>query len=442
MRSTFRLLFYINRQKIKKTGKCPVMGRITLDGKVSQYSTGEEVPPEYWDAGKGRAVVHGKDSEMTATLRELNRKLEELEEKAKAAYKKNVDSTGYVSAELIKNAVTGKAQPKETLLALFDEHNEEYAKRVGVDRTRHTYVRYLTGRRHLYDFLQYKYGAEDMALRSVDMRFIENFHFYLSTVLRLKTVSLNDYLILLCKIVRLAVKRRILGRYPFTGYKLETPPKLHRHLTGEQLAKLMAANLPTYRLCHTRDLFVFSAFTGLGRAEMAELSESHIVTDENGSKWIYIHRLKTKVECRIKLLDIPLKIMEKYKGEGTDGRLFYVPVTSSLCRSLKIIGEICGLDCHLTYYMARHTYATEVCLSNGVPIETISRMMGHSNIRTTQIYAEITNQKIRKDFKILSEKTKDQYSLPEDNMPSRVYRCGQYSGWKKECGRQKDGTDS
>lgn len=140
MRSTFRLLFYINRQKIKKTGKCPVMGRITLDGKVSQYSTGEEVPPEYWDAGKGRAAVHGKDSEMTAELRKLNRKLEELEEKAKAAYKKNVDSTGYVSAELIKNAVTGKTRPKETLLALFDEHNGEYAKRVGVDRTRHTYV--------------------------------------------------------------------------------------------------------------------------------------------------------------------------------------------------------------------------------------------------------------------------------------------------------------
>ena len=149
MRSTFRLLFYINRQKIKKTGKCPVMGRITLDGKVGQYSTGEEVSPEYWDAGKGRAAVHGKDSEMTAELRKLNRKLEELEEKAKAAYKKNVDSTGYVSAELIKNAVTGKTRPKETLLALFDEHNGEYAKRVGVDRTRHPYERYLTGRRHL-----------------------------------------------------------------------------------------------------------------------------------------------------------------------------------------------------------------------------------------------------------------------------------------------------
>ena len=438
MRSTFKLLFYINRQKIKKNGKCPVMGRITLDGKVSQYSTGEDVQPKFWDANKGRAVIHGQNPESSIELRGLNRKLEELEEKARTAYKKSVDSAGYVSAEIIKNAVTGKAQPKEHLLALFDEHNEEYAKRVGIDRTHHTYIRYLTTRKHLYNFLQYKYGVEDVTLRSIDMQFIENFHFYLSTILKLKTISLNDYLILLCKIVRLAVKRRILSRYPFTGYKLEIPPTLHRHLTGEQLAKVMAIDLPTYRLCHTRDLFVFSTFTGLGRAEMAELSERHIVTAPDGSKWIHINRQKTKVECRIKLLDIPLRIMEKYKGEGENGRLFRVPATCSLSRSLKIIGEMCGLECHLTYYMSRHTYATEICLSNGMPIETISKMMGHSSIRTTQIYAEITNQKVRRDFGKLSKETKGMYSLPDDNMPSRVYQRGRYSGWKKECDQEKN----
>lgn len=432
MRSTFRLLFYINKQKVKKNGKCPVMGRITLDGKICQYATGEEIPPGFWDADKGRAAISAQRSEDAKELKELNRRLDELEEKARTAYKKSIDTVGYVSAEVIKNAATGKAQPKETLLALFDEHNGEYAKRVDIDRTHHTYTRYLTTRKHLYNFLQYKYGVEDMAFRSIDMQFIENFHFYLSTILRLKTISLNDYLILLCKIVRLAVKRRILGRYPFAGYKLEIPPKQHRHLTGEQLAKVMSVELPTYRLCHTRDLFVFSTFTGLGRAEMAELSADHIVTAEDGSKWIYINRLKTKVECRIKLLDIPLRIMEKYRGEGKDGKLFFVPATSSLCRSLKMIADICGLDCHLTYYQARHTYATEVCLSNGMPIETISKMMGHSNIRTTQIYAEITNQKVRQDFGKLSEETRDMYSLPDDNMPSRVYQCGRYRGWKEE----------
>ena len=129
--------------------------------------------------------------------------------------------------------------------------------------------------------------------------------------------------------------------------------------------------------------------------------------------------------------------MEKYKGEGENGRLFRVPATCSLSRSLKIIGEMCGLECHLTYYMSRHTYATEICLSNGMPIETISKMMGHSSIRTTQIYAEITNQKVRRDFGKLSEETKGMYSLPDDNMrPGSINADGTADG-KRNATRKK-----
>lgn len=422
MRSTFKLLFYINKQKIKTNGCTPIMGRITLDNKISQYSTGIEIAPTLWNAETGRAKND----------KEINRKLEELELKAKLAYKKSIDTIGYVSSEIVKNAVTGKTQAQETLLTLFDEHSEQYAKRVGIDRVRKSHVRYKTTRKHIYNFLQYKYEVEDIPLRSLDMQFINDFHFYLSTVLRLKTISLNDYLIHLRKIARLAVKQQTLKRDPFSGYRLEIPPIQHRHLSGEQLEKLMSVHLPTYRLCHTRDLFIFSVFTGLGRAEMAELSSEHIITAEDGSKWIRINRVKTKAECSIKLMDIPIRIMEKYKGEGKGDKVFYVPATSSLSRSLQIIADKCLLGCHLTYYMSRHSFATETCLSNGVPIETISKMMGHSNIRTTQIYAEITNQKVRKDFGILLESTKKRYSIPEDNMPVRVYQCGRYSGWKTE----------
>ena len=398
------------------------MGRITIDGKVCQYSTKMEIVPNLWNAEKGR----------TKNDKEINRKLDKLEIKAKIAYKKNVDTIGFVSAEIIKNAVIGRVQAKETLLTLFDEHNEEYSKRVGVDRVRTSYTRYLTTKKHLFNFLQYKHSLEDIPLRSLDMQFINDFHFYLSTVLRIKIVSLNTYLINLRKIGHLAVKQQTLKRDPFTGYRLEIPPKLHRHLTGEQLEKVMSVNLPTYRLCHTRDLFVFSTFTGLGRAELAELTTDNIITKEDGSKWIYINRIKTKTECNIKLLDIPIRIMEKYKGEGEGNRIFYVPQTSSLSRSLKMIADICRLDCHLTFYMSRHTFATETCLANGVSIETISKMMGHSNIRTTQIYAEITNQKISRDFGILSEKTKDFYTIPEDDMPLRRYQCGRYSDKKNK----------
>lgn len=422
MRSTFKLLFYVNRQKIKANGCTPIMGRITLDSKICQYSTGIEIEPNLWNADTGRA----KNDKA------INRKLDDLETNAKIAYKKSIDTIGYVSAEIIKNAVTGKVQAKETLLTLFDEHNEEYAKRVGVDRVRKSHIRYLTTRKHIRNFLQYKYTLEDIPLRSLDMQFINDFNFYLSTVLRIKTVSMNDYLIHLRKIARLAVKHHTLKRDPFSGYRLDIPPKQHRHLTSEQLEKVMSVELPTYRLCHTRDLFIFSTFTGLGRAELAHLTTDNIITKSDGSKWIHIHRQKTKAECNIKLLDIPIRIMEKYRAEGKEDHIFYVPATCSLSRSLKIIATKCKLDCHLTFYMSRHSFATCVCLENGVPIETISKMMGHSNIRTTQIYAEITNQKVGRDFGKLSETTKDLYSIPDDNMPVRVYQCGRYAGWKED----------
>lgn len=431
-RSTFKLLFYINKKKLKANGNSSIMGRITLDGKVSQYATGEEIDPNIWDPMAGRVVIKGKNSEDAKMHRSINSRLDELEEVARIAYRKHIDEIGYISAEIIKNAVTGKAQAKQTLLTLLDEHNTEYAKRVGVDRVHHTYVRYLTTRKHISNFLKYKYELDDISLRSLDMQFINDFNFYLSTVLKLKLVSLNDYLIVLRKMARLAVNQRTIKRNPFAEHKLEIPQKQHRRLTGEQLAKVMNAELYTYCLCHTRDLFVFAAFTGLGRAELANLTTDHIITEPDGSKWIYIERQKTKVECRIKLLDIPIQIMNKYKGEGKENKIFFVPATSSLCRSLKMVKEICKLDCHLTFYMARHTFATETCLSNGVPIETISKMMGHSNIRATQIYAEITNQMVGRDFGKLSSTIKGQYSIPEDNMPSRVYQPGRYSGWKDE----------
>ena len=226
-----------------------------------------------------------------------------------------------------------------------------------------------------------------MPLRSLTMRFMTDFTFYLSTVLRLKVSAYNDYLILLHKMTRLALKRHILKRDPFAGHKIEKITVNHRYLTGEQFEKLLKVKLPTYRLCHTRDLFVFSTFTGIGRADLANLTEDNIITKEDGSKWIHIARQKTKAECHIKLLDIPLRIIEKYRGEGKDGKLFYVPITGNLNRSLKMIAEQCGLDCHLTYYQSRHSFATLICLNNGVPIESISKMMGHSSIRTTQIYA-------------------------------------------------------
>lgn len=438
MRSTFKMLFYVNRQKVKKDGKCLIMGRVTLDGTVAQYSTGKEVAPECWNPQAGRIKLKGSYSpEELKNAKKINQYLNGLGKKAKTTVADYTDSIGYVTAEIVKNVLTGQAQAKETLITLLDEHNEEYSKRVGIDRVRHSYVRYLTSRKHIYNFLQYKYDVEDIPLRSLNMQFINDYHFYLSTVLKQKTASLNDHLIVLRKIARLAVKQKTLKRDPFAGYRMEKSPRKHNHLTEEQLHKIMQAELHTYRLCHTRDLFVFSAFTGIGRADLANLTTDNIVVGEKGELEIRIARQKTKEACYIKLTEIPIAIMNKYKGEGKGNKLFYVPQTCNLCRTLVMIKDICKLDCHLTFYMARHTFATE-CLNWGIPIETISKMMGHSSIRTTQIYAEITNKKVERDLAVISQKTKGAYSIPDDKMPSRVYKCGRYSGWKNEISKDQN----
>lgn len=410
MRSTFKLLFYVNKQKIKSNGNTTIMGRVTLDGKVCQYSTGIEISPALWNATTGRAKND----------KEINHRLDELEFKAKLAYRKSVDTIGYVSAEIIKNAVTGRVQPKETLLTLFDEHNTEFFKRVNIDRGIHCYKRYLTAREHLHRFLKYKYDMEDINLIALDMRFIDAFQFYLSTVIKLSVGTYNNYLIALRKIVRLAVKRHTLKRDPFAAYKLETAPSKHRYLTAEQFSKLLSVELPTYRLCHTRDLFVFSTFTGLGRADLANLKQENIITKEDDSKWIHIARQKNKSECYIKLLDIPLQIMAKYKGEGKDGLLFFVPDTPSLRNSLNMIAEKCKFESRITYYQSRHSFATLVCLNNGVPMETVSKMMGHRSIRTTQIYAEVTNHKIGVDMSVLAENLKERFTLSDNDIPVQV----------------------
>lgn len=143
-------------------------------------------------------------------------------------------------------------------------------------------------------------------------------------------------------------------------------------------------------------------------------------------------REKTGVNFNVPLLEVAKEIVEKYSGQLPDDKVLPVMSNQKMNEYLKEIGEVCGIGKDLTFHMARHTFATETCLSNGVPIETISKMMGHSNIRTTQIYAEITSQKVGRDFGILSKKTKDSFSIPDDKMPSRVYQCGRYSRWKDE----------
>jgi len=408
MRSTFKQLFYINRQKMKKNGKCPIMGRITIDGKVSQYSTGYEIDPCLWNPSTGRAFASGKllevlTGEEKTDIKRLNAQLDALMEKGSEAYRQNVSGIGYVSAEVIKNALLDKDKQADTLLAFMADFNADYYSRIGIDKTYGSYKRYRACLKVMREFINYKFDAEDIAIKTLERQFIEDFDFYLGTVRRMAESTINNHLMVIKLMSKLATRKKIIRRDPFAGYKYHVVKSKHRYLSIENLQKMMSLDLKTYRLCHTRDLFIFSTFTGIGRADLENLTEKDIVTKDDGSQWIHIARKKTKAECWIPLLDIPRQIIEKYKGEGKDRHLFFVPKACCIAQTLKILEKQGGFDQHLTYYMARHTFATQICLSNNVPIETISKMLGHNQMRTTQIYAEITMQKQREDMQKLAD---------------------------------------
>ena len=399
MRSTFKILFYLNTSKRKKSGLCPVMGRITIDGSIAQFSMKEDARIDCWDSKKGR--VKGKSREHI----ELNRKIDQTEQSIRNIYMRTVDTTGYVTAEQIKNELTGVTAKAETLLELFKEHNQEFKERIGIDRKNRTYFHYENTYKHLSRFIQSKYGLSDYPLNRLDLSFIDDYECYLRADARLSTNSLVKHIIYLKKMAIRAINQRTILLDPFTEYIPSKPKWKYQHISNEELERIISTHIESKSVSFIRDMFVFSCFTGLAYADIGQLSEKHLHKAADGSIWIEILRQKTDVESNIRLLDISLAIIEKYRPQMKDDRFFKLPNSGAVSRTMRKIEKLCGIS-HLHFHMARHTFATLICMTNGVSMEAISKMMGHSSMRTTQIYAEITNQKVGEEMKKLIKQAK------------------------------------
>lgn len=396
--STFSAIFYINRNKIKKNGLCPLMGRISINTEVAQFSAKMDVDPSLWDAKAYR--MKGKSRHAV----EVNRHIEKMTADINRHYKDILDTQGYITAELVKNAVNGIGQKKETLMTLFEEHNEEYARQIGITRKKGSFKIYEAAFIQLRKYIQLYYGTEDIPLRKLEYSFIEKFDTYLRIERKYSAYTVSGYTIILRKIIRRAIGQGSLRCNPFAAYIPEQPPRKRRHMTQEELELFINTPVVSRPLCHTKDMFIFCCYTGLSYADLRNLSKEHIYREKDGSRWIKISRQKTGSECMIRLLDIPLQIMEKYAGERKTDKIFNVVGLSSTIVNLNKIARLCGIEKHITFHMARHNFATLITLSQGVPLETVSRMMGHKCMRTTQIYAKMTHQKINEDIKKLTER--------------------------------------
>ncbi|WP_229058514.1 MULTISPECIES: site-specific integrase [Parabacteroides] len=421
-RSTFAVLFYIDKSKAKKKSKglCTITGRITIDTEIARFSTKMDVNPEIWDAQTGRVI--GKGKEVT----KINRTLDNLEQEIQSHYDRLVLEDGYVTAEAVKNALNGIGKKATGLLELFREHNEEFKFRVGVNRVKDTYEHYLHSYRILENFLWVRFQIKDIALNQLTHSFIDAYDFHLRVDKRMNSNTVLNHTIPLRKMIRRAISQDIIKRDPFVNYVAEKPLKQRRHLTMDEFQKLLTTPITEKHLERCRDMFLFACFSGMAYADVCNLSEKHITQDDNGVMWIRIERQKTKSECRIRLLNVPIQIMEKYKHERTDDKIFKLKTLKTIDENLKIIAQKCGIESRLCYHMGRHTYATQVCISQGVPIETLCKMMGHRSVQTTQIYAKITNQKVNEDMKILSSRIENRYELPKDDMPEKFARNQYY----------------
>jgi site-specific recombinase XerD len=404
--STFAVLFYINRQKIKKNGLCPLMGRISINAEMAQFSAGIDIDPTLWDA---------KAYCMTGKSRhagEVNYQINQLTDRINLYYKQILDEQGYITAELVKNALSGIGRKKESLLKLFEEHNEEFVKQISVTRSGGTFKTYKAVYRQIEHFLHVHYEMEDIPLRQLELSFIEKFDSFLRIEQGFSAGTVSGYTIILRKIIRRAIAQGTLHRNPFAAYIPEQPPRKRRHMTPEELEKFMTVPVAVHYLCHSRDMFIFSTFTGLSYADMCNLSEEHIHKGRNGSLRIEIDRQKTGSRCNIPLLDIPLQIMEKYKPERKGNKIFNMASAGCVQIHLNKVATLCGIEKRITYHQSRHNFGTLITLSKGVPLETVSQMMGHKCFRTTQIYAKLTRQKINEDMKKVSDRIGKKYKLP------------------------------
>ena len=414
-RSTFAILFYINRTKIRKDGTCQLLCKVSIDAEWEQIGTKASVNPDIWNPETGRA-----DGRSENAVTE-NRAIDELTKEITGHYNHIKKSLGFVTAELVKNAVKGIGQKPVTLLALFREHNEEFKKRIGVDRIKETYDSYQRSYKHLAAFIQEKKGVEDITLRSLDKVFYDDFEIFLQTDCKMKPKTVHEHLYRLKKMTMRAVSQGTLRRDPYCRLHPELPKRKSRHLKLEDLKTLMSTQIDKPNLQRVRDWFIFSTFTGLAYADLKRLSVNDITQAEDGSWWIHIKRQKTDTPSVIKLLDVPLRIIEKYKHERQGDKVFNLYTREYLIRLTRELGEEYGF--YLTFHKARHNFGTHMTLSLGVPLETVSKMMGHTNITTTQIYAQVTDKKVDEDMKRLKEVTAGQkiniYEEDLSNLPKR-----------------------
>ncbi|MES2726864.1 MAG: site-specific integrase [Bacteroidota bacterium] len=398
---TFNVLFFLKKSKTDPKGLSHLYCRITINGDQTEISLGRKWNSTEWNQKLGRTIGLKKEA------KELNHYIDTILFKIYEAKRNALEVGIEITPESIKEILTGKVRHEKMILEIFKEHNQKVKELVGKDYAPLTLVRFRTSLEHTERFIKMKYGKDDLEVSKIDYDFINSYEHYFKAIRNCNQNTSAKYISNFRKVVNHCFKMGWIKRDPFLGFKMQKIEVKRNILTIEEIETLLNKTFSIPRLEHVKDTFLFCCFTGLAYVDVQKLKPEDIKIGIDGEDWIFTARQKTDVDTRIPLLPTAKQIIEKYKNSPESkisGKILPVPSNQKMNAYLKEIADICGIEKTLTTHLARHTFATTVTLSNGVPIETVSKLLGHKNIRTTQHYAKILDLKVSNDMSNLRSK--------------------------------------
>jgi site-specific recombinase XerD len=401
MEARMSILFFGKKTKNESEKELSIYLRVTINGERFEVTTQRYIEPNKWSSAAGK--VKGNSEEA----RSINQHLDSLKQKIYDYQKSIVQNGGSFTKELLRQKWYGIEQRTYSLVEVFQHHNDQLKSLIGKDNSKATFGKYRTTLDHTISFLKWKFQRSDIEISAISFSFITDFEFFLKSVQNCNHNTTIKYISNLRKIINLCIKNGWLIKDPFIGFKMTKKEVIREILTEDELQTLISKDIQNLRIRQVRDIFIFSCFTGLAYIDAKRLKRSEIVIGMDGERWIYTRRKKTDSPTRIPLLPVVQGIMEIYKDHPqclNQDCLLPVPSNAKLNAYLKEVADICGINKYLTFHIARHTFATTVTLNNGVPIESVSKMLGHKSIKITQIYAKILDRKVSEDMGLLRQK--------------------------------------
>lgn len=399
MSAKFSLLFFLKRRGGYVEGDLPVYLRITVDGKRAELAIQRKCDPEKWNTRKG-CMIGTKDS-----VKEFNAYLLVVQTKVYEIQRTLLAEGNPIDPKNIKSNLTGKDKSSKMFLEIFEEHNENMKKLVGRDYSMATLTKYTTCLKALKLFVQFHCKTSDINIRLLDFAFITSLEMYLKTQKGVGHNTAMGYVKKVKKIIHFCIANKWLTSDPFVAFKVSINKTSRTFLSEDEMKRLLSKEFKIQRLAEVRDMFLFSCYTGLAYVDAAQLTKNSIIRGSDGTVWIMIDRTKTGVTANIPLLPQAEKIIFRYEAHPKviiTGKLLPLISNQKVNAYLKEIATICGITKELSHHCARHTFATTVTLSNGVPIETVSKMLGHSSLKSTQHYAKVLDTKVSRDMWKLS----------------------------------------